>query len=234
MRYLSAFLPALLLIVACTVQKRLHQPGYHVEWKKQAHRSVDKAVMEQQDAALSETPEDDVTIREIAPIAEAELPEMKVTPPDSIACDTLILQSGVKKAVKVEEVGVDVVRYKKCDNLTGPSFSVKKDDVHRVKFANGTEEEITPKGQKPAAGEKKTASGKRVEGFGIASFVLSLAGLFIAGIPLGFISVIFGFISISRIMKHKEFSGGGFAVAGIIIGLLDIILVLVLVGVVFI
>jgi len=55
------------------------------------------------------------------------------------------------------------------------------------------------------------------KGFGIASFVLSLIGLFLFGLPLGILAVIFGAIS---------WSESGLGRAGLIIGVIDIASVL--------
>lgn len=56
-------------------------------------------------------------------------------------------------------------------------------------------------------------------GFGIAALACAVAGLFIFGIPLGICAIVFGAIGIGRRMQ-------GLAIAGIILGALDIIAVL--------
>ncbi|NJK85148.1 MAG: DUF4190 domain-containing protein [Bacteroidales bacterium] len=56
----------------------------------------------------------------------------------------------------------------------------------------------------------------------------SLAGLFFFGIPFGIISLIFGYISTGKISKNpKKFKGKGYAIAAILIGLLDIVSVII-------
>jgi len=53
-------------------------------------------------------------------------------------------------------------------------------------------------------------------GFGIASFVLGIAGLFIAGIPLGLLAIIFGAIGMN---KNQRLSKAGF-----VLGVVDVVL----------
>lgn len=59
-------------------------------------------------------------------------------------------------------------------------------------------------------------------GFAVASFVISLVGLIIAGIPLGIVAIILAMIALNR---YKKYGGTmkGFAIAGLIIGVIDII-----------
>jgi hypothetical protein len=63
---------------------------------------------------------------------------------------------------------------------------------------------------------------KNPVGFGIASFVIGVVGIFIAGIPAGLLAIIFASISLSRYAKY----GGklkGFAIAGLVLGIIDIL-----------
>ena len=61
----------------------------------------------------------------------------------------------------------------------------------------------------------------------IASFVCGIGGLIIFGIPLGILALVFGGIGLNKIRQFPDrFSGKGFAIAGIILGLIDIIGVL--------
>ena len=57
--------------------------------------------------------------------------------------DLMILRNGDELKVKVTQVGVEDVSYKRFDNLQGPSYTVKKWDIYKIKFDNGTEEIFT-------------------------------------------------------------------------------------------
>ena len=41
---------------------------------------------------------------------------------------------------KISEVGTSDVKYKKFDNLTGPTFTTAKTDLFMIKYANGTKD----------------------------------------------------------------------------------------------
>jgi len=62
---------------------------------------------------------------------------------------------------------------------------------------------------------------KETNGLAIASFICSIIAWFIFGLPLGILAVVFGAISLSK----QAYRGLG--IAGLIIGLFDIIIVLI-------
>ena len=66
----------------------------------------------------------------------------------AFAQDMLILHSGDIIESKVEEIQLDVIKYKKSSNLTGPTYTIKKSEVFIIKYENGTKDVIT---QKPSA-----------------------------------------------------------------------------------
>jgi|GEM_PF-1347404 len=66
----------------------------------------------------------------------------------------------------------------------------------------------------------KGTKGSNPHGMAIASLVLGIVSLFVAGIPLGILAVIFGSISMRRLEKGN---GRGMAVAGLILGLVGIL-----------
>ena len=55
--------------------------------------------------------------------------------------DIIMLNNDVIKA-KVEEVGVDVIKYRKADNMDGPTYDMRKADVYMIVYANGTRDVI--------------------------------------------------------------------------------------------
>ena len=77
---------------------------------------------------------------------------------------------------------------------------------------------------------KKDSSDKSATGLSIASFVLGVVGLIIFGIPAGILAVVFGGIAMSRYKKHPEEKLKGLAIAGLILGIIDIVGALIVVG----
>lgn len=54
------------------------------------------------------------------------------------ACDTIVLRTGDLILGKVLEVGQDVIKYRKCENMNGPVFLASNQEVFMIKYPNGT------------------------------------------------------------------------------------------------
>ena len=67
------------------------------------------------------------------------------------AQDTIVLKTGNEIIAKVSEITIDMVKYKKFDNLSGPDYYKRKPEVLLIRFANGTKEEF--KDEKPHTSE---------------------------------------------------------------------------------
>ncbi len=68
-------------------------------------------------------------------------------------------------------------------------------------------------------GESKT------NGLAIASFVISLVGLLIFGLYCGLISLVMGIVALNHIAAFPNEKGKGLAIAGTVIGALDVFFV---------
>ena len=56
------------------------------------------------------------------------------------AQDLLTKRNGDEVQVKVQEVSLDEIKYKRFDNLEGPMISIAKHDVFMIRYENGTKE----------------------------------------------------------------------------------------------
>lgn len=56
------------------------------------------------------------------------------------AQDVLVKRNGDEIQVKVQEITLDVIKYKRFDNPEGPVISIAKSDVFMIKYENGTKE----------------------------------------------------------------------------------------------
>ncbi len=143
--------------------------------------------------------------------------------PDS--CDILIMIDGSEISAKVSEIGIDLIKYKDCKNLNGPTIAVRKSDVFFVKYPNGTKTVIT----KFVSQSEPYLIKRKTEGTAIVSFLLSILGFFIFGIIFGTVSVILGIVGLNIILKNPDkWKGKGFAIAGICIGFVDVVALLIL------
>lgn len=70
---------------------------------------------------------------------------------------------------------------------------------------------------------------RRTSGLAVTSFVLSLVGLFLFAGLLGPLAIIFGAISLSSISQDPRIGGKGLAIAGLVIGIVETVICLVLV-----
>jgi hypothetical protein len=151
-------------------------------------------------------------------------------------CDTIILKSGKSLVGKVDEIGLTEIKYRNCNNLSGPIISIAKSSASAILFSNGSHEIFTvddPALQSNNASNNGNTDERQVEGFGIAGLAAGVVGLFIAGIPLGVVAIVFGAISLSRIKKYpKKYKGKGLAIASLILGVVDVVAMLILLAVV--
>ncbi len=56
------------------------------------------------------------------------------------ADDVLITKNSQKINAKIEEVGLDVIKYRRSDNPTGPLYTISKKEIASVLYDNGTVE----------------------------------------------------------------------------------------------
>lgn len=150
-------------------------------------------------------------------------------------CDTIVLKSGKNLVGKVEEIGLTEIKYRNCNNLSGPIISIAKSSASAILFSNGSHEIFTvdePALQSYNASNTGNTDERLVEGFGIAGLAAGVVGLFIAGIPLGAVAIVFGAISLSRIKKNPmKYKGKGLAIASLILGLVDVVAMIIILAV---
>tara|TARA_B110000238_G_scaffold188776_1_gene220149 strand:- start:51 stop:560 length:510 start_codon:yes stop_codon:yes gene_type:complete len=140
---------------------------------------------------------------------------------NSNECDNIILQDGNEIYAKVIEITPDLIKYKKCDN-SGPLISIKKDDVFMIKYSDGSKKKIESDRKSNSTEEEEEEQGLRHGGFAVTALICGILGFIIPG--LGLLSIIFGAIGASK--KYKR---NGMAITGMILGLANIILVLILI-----
>lgn len=212
---LSLILGLLLFIFAlssCTIDKRVHLPGYHVEWHGTKHKT--DLIVKNNPANISEN---------IEKISERE--SIAVTSETSVSTQAVITEDYVSETARTSRV---VTSKKEKTNLKSDqktnltvNSSNQSQSSFRAEFREGYKAIMTVDADQPL----------QTNGLGVAGFVSSLVGLFIFGIVLGAMAVIFCAIALGQINKQPgKWKGKGLVIAGLVIGLLDIIIVLVLVS----
>ncbi len=243
----------------------LQLPGYHVNWsspsKSNRETAEDVRLKSEEFASKSENSEEtqtdltDLTASlDLNPIPSekgsfSEIVRALVNSlsfnPDS--CDHIINQEGDDILAKVTEIGLDVIKYKRCDYLDGPTYSIPKSSVLLIEYSNGTREII--KAKQPEKKQEPDYSNvddvyknnnsdsrrRRVEGLGLAGFIITLVNLplwwlvsQIFGIVAGVLGIIFGSIGIHRCRKNPDTKWGmGFAVTSLVVGLVMVLVSLI-------
>jgi hypothetical protein len=103
------------------------------------------------------------------------------------AQDTIRFRSGEIKAVKVNEIGLNEIKYNRFDNPTGPTYVSPKNDVMLIKYASGHVDSFkvavqTPNSEIPKAYDKVNSKAGAVSNEKIA---IRDIDLFYEGRPLG-------------------------------------------------
>tara|TARA_B110000259_G_C13929202_1_gene368226 strand:+ start:243 stop:827 length:585 start_codon:yes stop_codon:yes gene_type:complete len=75
----------------------------------------------------------------------------------SFSQDLITTKKGEDLQVKVLEINIDLIKYKRFDNLNGPIFSIMKSDILMVRYENGTKDIF---GKKESLDEKSANSDK--------------------------------------------------------------------------
>ena len=106
------------------------------------------------------------------------------------AQDIIITKDAQKIFAKINEVGENVVKYKKFDNLEGPIYTMKKADISSIIYENGTvdvfKEATAPQPQKQPSGymigEARYFSRNigEISGYGLGSSTVVSSGFLFA------------------------------------------------------
>lgn len=259
---LAAISLAVILLHSCTLQKRQHTSGYHIEWhhKKEAPLPYPNSHVVIEDASeaavVPSTPNphsfNEDTESELLAGADAFRPIVKSLwssikfPKDMVfrntlsdSCDNIILNSGDQIRGKVIEIGLEDLKYKRCDNLNGPLIVLPKYYVFMIQYANGEKENF----QKPANTNASVAEEKprkKLDVLGLVGFCISIASIpfwwwlsMLIGIIGGAIGIVFGSISLARILKRPESRKGlGFAITSLIVGVIMVAISLIFIALV--
>lgn len=166
-----------------------------------------------------------------------------IAPGDS--CDMLIFKDGSEIAARIIEMGITEIKYRRCDNPQGPLYTSRRSELFMVKYNNGTKEIIkSEEPQRQSTDEEyrnyKIKKKKRMihpggpfsMALGILSFILLYASLilatistfpltlFIIGLLAAGLAVLLGRNAIRRTNEAPEvYKAKGFAITGMIIGL---------------
>ncbi len=131
----------------------------------------------------------------------------------------------ILNAVESTEIRLKEVKYKRNDVQNS---SIPKSDIALNKNSNSV---IKSYAASYKGDLQQETTVKMIEPLGLAGFISGLAGLLILPFIFGVVAIVFGAISLGKILKHPDrYKGLGFAIAALIIGVVDIVWVLIVVA----
>lgn len=197
------FVLVLSMLFSCRVEKRLHRPGYHVEWHKKpssiANQSAEKQI-EPPQLIHNENhlPSDDLlaeintslwqehTMQAFNESRESK-PEETMLPrlvPDSLEqpCAVLLFKDMSKVRALVISIQDGVLEYELCDDSHDVVQSCKLDDLLEISFEEYVESGLSassdfnsPDSRYPMSEDDKASKDKKpLEPFGIFSLIVSI------------------------------------------------------------
>lgn len=235
----------LLLIQSCSITKRHYLPGYSVEWQKNkvTERTADSDpwapatgknntdVNSFDDARSPDEMPVSASIDKSESYNNSSKTFLKLSSQKkhkSIEeCDVIALKNNEEISAKVLEISQTEIKYKKCDNLNGPTFIIPKSNVAKIKFSNGTIEVINSINSKAEESDYYSPASKPeiqpysgeiiINRYALASMILAVVSIFV--FPLVPLPIIFGIIALKQIKRNPEaYTGKGMAIFGIILG----------------
>lgn len=188
------------------IQKRKYNKGFYVSAKGKKEKEMkfkNTGIVITNEVAKNET------------ISNFSYKSKKESISDNTFENTLIASTDESFIPKKNNFQLDYVDVDK--NL------IEKLEVKLENSKNKFQKKIQEKAQKLNLLQKIDSDEPKTEGLGLAGFITGLVGLFVLGIVLGIISIIFGAISLGKISKQPEkYKGKGFAITSLILGILDV------------
>lgn len=139
---------------SCSVEKRRYTKGFYVSNKNTKGDLKPSEPKKEKLATINNTepeiilPKKQVKSNEKAFLVSAAKKNINLIKNYLVeGCDTLIMKNGDLILCKVLEVSPSEIKYKRCDNLTGPTIVVHAYDVFAISYPNGTQDVIS--GTKP-------------------------------------------------------------------------------------
>jgi hypothetical protein len=195
--YILAISFCVCLFTNCRVEKRLYRKGYHVVWnQRNSEKSKQKQDLIKQNPELVEAAVAS-SQKEIVPFKPSAHLLLKDT-----CGDKLLLQNADELLVKVMEISDESIKYKRCDNIDGPTYTIRKNKVALIIYANGVKEVIKPepvvKSKEELNQEANRADiPRKVNPTGLASLLLYIGSAILSrGITVGAASISAGLATV--------------------------------------
>lgn len=256
--FIKSLIILLVALNACTVEKRVYKKGYYVNWSNAKSAQKKQTLVYKPETSIQGSFNENKSSEE-GLVASAQNSILSNAPPlafisrtktnrlhksDGDCGDLITLRNGDEIKVKVIEVGDELIKYKRCDNLEGPLFTVSKAKVFSLRYANGTkdlfskEEAVKPANTATPNNLPNHQSGTvidkklKIHPLSIWAFVLAILGL-VSGL-LSIVSIILSYIAVKRIKaKNEKYRGIKLAEAARLISFILLFILLLLLMTIF-
>lgn len=147
-----------LLFESCDYQKRLYRKGFYIDGLSKKHYTdKEKSLASKQNGLLnplnpifpqnktySKNSEntDVIALSEKNNLIRIKTHAFKKHFQNDSCGDKLILKTGDEFLVKILEVSDEQIKYKRCDNINGPVYSISTSKVYMIEYANGVKEHV--------------------------------------------------------------------------------------------
>lgn len=251
-RTLLFFLLTAVLFYSCSITQRRYMPGYSIH----RNQSIKEAGHLASVSGYTSTPDTSIHYsREEEPPLLASAGSTSKTQTSGFVpksekrsvlaeCDVIFLKNGTEINVKVLEINPAEIKYKKCDNIDGPTIIINKSEATKIRYANGMTELInsaaaTEESDYYSPGEKKSKPPvkstpqtnnyhKTLNPFAIASLISAILSVVIIALAIVYTPfllvlipapLVLGIIAMKEINANPQlYKGKGMAMFGIIFG----------------
>jgi len=197
------FILAVIVVFAqsCSIQKRQHMPGYHIEWKgSEASRLESEQKM---------------------PCDVLSIPAYT----EEINQEAIHGSTHVADSPKVEPKQAELEVAKSGSAPASEISGKKKHTGMKLTFPLSLRSPA-----QLLTGKAVPDEGKKTDGISIAAMVCGILAFFVptVGIVLAILAIVFGGIGMGRTRRNPELKGRGMAITGLVLGILAFVVVLLL------
>ena len=231
-------LSSLLILSSCTIEKRKHLAGYHIDFVKSKRKITAENTIEPDVKSIDferkpETIHGSNPLKNpLATIEGQRVKRKEVKEKEAVVtCDRLTLKNGDELAVKVLEITETEVKYKKCDFPDGPTISISKSRVFMIVYSNGSKEVFNSTDERfETTDPNPVPSDTKLNTLSVVGLVFSILAILTSVVPIlgwlfGILGIIMGSAALGQIAREpNKFHGKGFAVAAIILGIVGFLL----------
>lgn len=205
-------LAIIFVLTSCTMEKRLYTSGYHVAWKNGKHTSKKQELVSTENQKTDVTKQIVKDEQTVTTTNSVEKTSTGILIENDISVSNDKQQIILPKKEKINLLSSNKVTTVDEEKQTEPSFKSEFKKGAKMLLANGDE--------------------PKTNGLALTGFICSLVGFFLFGFILGVLALIFSAIGLGKINKDtSKWKGKGMAIAGIIIGAIDVVAWLIIIAI---